>query len=205
MRDSFGGSDAYFYGDDGSTRQGSRFSPSAGMDDGAGAYPVRAAISVNNGRNASQALDEVRLAHRLSIPVETVRLNAETARREEQARSLERTPELAEFASKSPEYAALALENTPEWEHFMGVARERDAQGTPWTRAKEAASEAWDQGERQYQTANYGNAWGDAAAGSFEESTAGHSLDALKIADKRAPVTDSFLKSIGFDEFLNET
>lgn len=121
--------------------------------------PLRAAVSLAQGMNTESVAKDAAAAKELSLPVETVRSNPQETREELNTRRIMQDQGMADFASRSPEHAALIVDDPDAWEKVW-----RQVRAMP-----EAIGQAWDIGKHNQQFAALGREFMDAPEGKLEE------------------------------------
>ena len=121
--------------------------------------PLRAAVSLAQGMNTESVAKDAAAAKELSLPVETVRSNPLETREELNTRRIMQDQGMADFASRSPEHAALIVDDPDAWEKVW-----RQVRAMP-----EAIGQAWDIGKHNQQFAALGREFMDAPEGKLEE------------------------------------
>lgn len=121
--------------------------------------PLRAAVSLAQGMNTESVAKDAAAAKELSLPVETVRSNPQETREELNTRRIMQDQGMADFASRSPEHAALIVDDPDAWEKVW-----RQVRAMP-----EAIGQAWDIGKHNQQYAALGREFMDAPEGKLEE------------------------------------
>lgn len=123
------------------------------------ARPVGAAVRAAHGLNTDTVARHNALAQKMQLPMGTVRRKFSEAQQQDMIRRIEARPELAAFASTSPERAALYIDDPDAWD-------------VVWERVvnmPEAIGQAWDIGKHNQQFAALGREFMDAPEGKLQE------------------------------------